>query len=360
MEKLVINPSFWKGRKVFITGHTGFKGSWLSLWLAQLGANVTGYSLEPPTKPALFEDAKVVGVLQRSILGDIRDADTFTEAMQAAKPEVVIHMAAQSLVRESYIDPVGTYTVNVIGTVNLFEAVRKTSGIKVVLNITTDKCYENREWVWSYRENEPMGGHDPYSSSKGCAELISSAYRRSFLQHEGVALATARAGNVIGGGDWAKDRIVPDAMLAFMNKTHFLVRNPAATRPWQHVLEPLSGYIMLCQQLIQYPDAFAESWNFGPSEEDIKPVSSLADILIKNWGEGVSWELDGETHPHEASFLKLDCSKAKAKLNWKPIWNLERALDETVRWYKVWHSEREMHQFSLNQIENYQQERLAQ
>jgi CDP-glucose 4,6-dehydratase len=263
MEKLVIDPSFWKDRKVFITGHTGFKGSWLSLWLTQLGAKVTGFSLKPSTQtstdPILFEDAKVAGVLQQSIYGDIRVADTFTKAIQSSKPEIVIHMAAQPLVRESYIDPVGTYSTNVIGTVNLFEAIRLTPGIKAVLNITTDKCYENKEWVWGYRENESLGGYDPYSSSKACAELVSSAYRRSFFQQEGVALATARSGNVIGGGDWAKDRIIPDAMRAFMDKTSFVVRNPAATRPWQHVLEPLSGYLMLIQQLIQYPDVFAES-----------------------------------------------------------------------------------------------------
>ena len=364
MEKLVIDPSFWKDRKVFITGHTGFKGSWLSLWLTQLGAKVTGFSLKPSTQtsidPILFEDAKVAGVLQQSIYGDIRIADTFTKAIESSKPEIVIHMAAQPLVRESYIDPVGTYSTNVIGTVNLFEAIRITPSIKAVLNITTDKCYENKEWVWGYRESESLGGYDPYSSSKACAELVSSAYRRSFFQQEGIALATARSGNVIGGGDWAKDRIIPDAMRAFMNRTSFVVRNPAATRPWQHVLEPLSGYLILIQQLIQYPDVFAESWNFGPSEEDVHPVSSLADILAESWGKQASWESDQKAHPHEARFLKLDCSKAKTQLNWKPIWKLERAIDETVKWYKAWHSEVEMHQYSLKQIEKYQQEYLSQ
>lgn len=360
MESLVIDPSFWKGRHVFVTGHTGFKGSWLSLWLKLLGANITGYALEPPTNPALFEDAKVAEALQHNIYGDIRDADTFTKAMQNAKPEIVIHMAAQPLVLESYKDPVGTYTTNVMGTVNLFEAIRKISGIKATLNITTDKCYENKEWTWGYREIEPMGGHDPYSSSKGCAELVSSAYRRSFFQQDGVELATARAGNIIGGGDWAKDRIVPDAIRALMNNKTLLVRNPTATRPWQHVLEPLSGYLMLCQQLVKQPNKYAEGWNFGPNEEDAQTVLNVADIIVKNWGEQASWGLDEGTHIHEAHFLKLDCSKAKTQLKWKPIWNLERALNETVQWYKAWHNKADMYKFSLNQIKTYQRERLAQ
>jgi len=356
----VIDPTFWKDRSVFITGHTGFKGSWLSLWLKNLNANVTGYALESPTNPALFEDAMVSSALQKSIYGDIRDSALFTNAMQDAKPEIVIHLAAQPLVRDSYTDPVRTYTTNVMGTVNLFEAIRQTPSIMAVLNITTDKCYENREWDWSYREVDPMGGHDPYSSSKGCAELVSSAYRRSFFQEKGVELATARAGNVIGGGDWAKDRIIPDAMRALIDNKTLLVRNPAATRPWQHVLEPLSGYLMLCQQLIQHPDVFAESWNFGPNEEDAQPVSNLASIIVKKWGDHASWGLDKGEHPHEAHSLKLDCSKAKTQLKWQPIWKLERALDETVQWYKAWHNKVNMHQFSLNQIETYQQEHLKQ
>ena len=357
----MIDPAFWKGRRVFITGHTGFKGSWLSLWLKQLGASVTGYALDPPSSPSLFEDAGVFNSLQKNIHGDIRDVDLFNKSMQDASPEIVIHMAAQSLVRDSYTDPVSTYSTNVMGTVNLFEAIRKTSSVRAVLNITTDKCYENQEWDWGYREIEPMGGYDPYSSSKGCAELISSAYRRSFFQQESVALATARAGNVIGGGDWAKDRIIPDAMRSFMDKTPLLVRNPMATRPWQHVLEPLSGYIILCQKLVEQPQEFAEGWNFGPNEEDVQPVSILADIIVKNWGNQASWGFDeGEVHPHEARALKLDCSKAKTQLKWKPIWTLERSLSETVQWYKAWHNKLDMHQFSLNQIKAYQQEHLAQ
>ena len=356
---MVVEASFWKGRKVFITGHTGFKGSWLSLWLQQLGAKVTGYSLEAPTSPSIYESAKVSLAIEKSITGDIRDAQLFTNSMQQAAPEIIIHMAAQSLVRDSYSDPVGTYATNVMGTVNMLEAARNTPSVKAILNITTDKCYENKEWLWGYRENEPMGGYDPYSSSKACAELVSSAYRNSFLHNDGIALATARAGNVIGGGDWAKDRIVPDAMHAFMENKSLSVRNPIATRPWQHVLEPLSGYLILCQQLIEKPESFAESWNFGPNDEDAQPVSILADIMAHSWGDDAQWNVDKDVHPHEARYLKLDCSKAKNLLKWKPIWNLERALNETVQWYKAWHHKNEMQEFTINQIKVYQQEHLA-
>lgn len=355
----MIDVSFWQNRKVFITGHTGFKGSWLSLWLQQLGAKVTGYSLESPTTPSIFESAKVSAVIEKSITGNICDAKLFISAMQQAKPEIIIHMAAQSLVRDSYTDPVGTYATNVMGTVNMLEAVRNTPSVKAVLNITTDKCYENKEWIWGYRENEPMGGHDPYSSSKACAELISSAYRNSFLDNEGIALATARAGNVIGGGDWAKDRIVPDAMRAFMDNESLLIRNPIATRPWQHVLEPLSGYIMLCQKLIEQPENFSEGWNFGPDDEGAQPVSILADTMVRCWGNDAQWMVDNNEHPHEARYLKLDCSKAKNLLKWKPIWCLERALDETVQWYKAWHQNKEIQRFTLEQIKLYQEEHLT-
>jgi CDP-glucose 4,6-dehydratase len=356
MENMGVDSDFWKGKKVFLTGHTGFKGSWLTLWLHQLGAVVTGYALQSPTEPSLFEDANIVDLLLQNILGDIRDGALLTRKMQKAAPEIVIHMAAQSLVRESYIDPVETYAANVMGTVNVLEAARNTYSVKAILNITTDKCYENREWVWGYRENEPMGGHDPYSSSKGCAELVSLAYRRSFLQPAGIALATARAGNVIGGGDWAKDRIVPDAMRAFMNRKILKVRNPLSTRPWQHVLEPLTGYLMLCQQLIEHPESFSDAWNFGPNDADAQPVSRLADIMTKNWGQGAGWQLDAGAHPHEANYLKLDCSKAKSHLKWRPIWNLSRALEETVQWYKARHNRIDMNEFSIQQIASYQKE----
>lgn len=356
MANMVINPIFWKGRKVLMTGHTGFKGGWLSLWLNRLGAKITGYALEPPTSPALFEDAQINTVLQDSHIGDICDLEKLTKVMQSVDPEIVIHLAAQPLVRHSYTDPLGTYSTNVMGAVNLFEAVRNTSSVKAVLNITTDKCYKNREWVWGYREDEPMGGHDPYSSSKGCVELISDSYRNSFLQKIGIGLGTARAGNVIGGGDWAKDRIVPDAIRAFIKKEPLLVRNPLSTRPWQHVLEPLSGYIILAQQLFENPEAFSEGWNFGPNDDDAQPVSVLADIMVKNWSDQSEWRLDEGGQPHEANYLKLDCSKAKAKLKWYPIWNIDRALEETVRWYRAWHDRSNMHKFTMKQIEIYQHE----
>ena len=355
----MIDLNFWQDRNVFITGHTGFKGSWLSLWLGQLGARVTGYALEAPTKPSMFQVSNVDDSLVKSINGDIRDAIVLTSAMLEAEPEIVIHMAAQSLVRDSYSDPVATYSTNVMGTVNLLEAVRKSSSVKAVLNITSDKCYENKEWIWGYRENEAMGGHDPYSSSKGCAELVSSAYRRSFLQQADIALATARAGNVIGGGDWAKDRIVPDAIRAFIEKQTLIVRNPAAVRPWQHVLEPLSGYLMLCQQLVNHPEGYTVGWNFGPNDEDVQPVSTLADIMTRSWAGNAHWQLGDGAHPHEAQSLKLDCTRAKALLKWKPVWNLDRALDETVQWYKSWHHQKDMHEFTLRQIQIYQQEHIS-
>ena len=350
----MINPSFWKGRRVFITGHTGFKGSWLVMWLNHMGSEVFGYGLEPPTQPSIFHEAKVSMALSENLYADICDKDTFKLAMQSAKPEVVIHMAAQSLVRDSYADPVRTYATNVMGTVNLLEAVRQTQSVKAVLNITSDKCYQNKEWVWGYREIDPMGGYDPYSSSKGCAELISSAYRQSFLRDKSVALATARAGNVIGGGDWAKDRIVPDAIRAFISGKSLMVRNPMAIRPWQHVLEPLSGYLMLCQQLIQQPMVFSQAWNFGPNDDDAKPVSVIADTMVRQWGHDARWRLDEGAHPHEARYLKLDCSKAKSELRWQPLWGLESVLDATVRWYKAWHKNADMHEFTLQQIQAYQ------
>jgi len=350
-----MNPKFWEGKSVFLTGHTGFKGGWLSLWLHKLGAKVTGLSLDPPNESSFFRDAAISQALISDIRGDIRDLNLFSQAMKKSQPDIVIHMAAQPLVRDSYNDPVGTYATNVMGTVHLFEAVRCTSSVKAVLNITTDKCYENNEWVWGYRENESMGGHDPYSSSKGCAELVSSAYRRSFLAEERIAVATARAGNVIGGGDWAKDRIVPDAMRAFISKKSLIVRNPNAVRPWQHVLEPLAGYLQLCQQLTENPTHFSEGWNFGPGEGDAQPVKNLADVLVHNWGEGAQWQQNSDSYqPHEANYLKLDCSKAKMHLGWRPQWSLELALEQSVAWYKAWHQREDMFEFSMNQIESYQ------
>lgn len=352
----MIDKSFWKERRVLITGHTGFKGGWLCLWLNQLGAKVSGYSLDPPDEPSFFDEARVASTLDQNIHGDIRDSESFSQAILDVNPEIVIHMAAQTLVKESYINPKLTYSTNIMGTVNLFEGIRKAPSVKVVLNITSDKCYENMETDLGYTEFDPMGGYDPYSSSKGCSELISNAYRKSFFQKENIALATARAGNVIGGGDWAKNRIIPDAIRAFLNNKVLLLRNPGATRPWQHVLEPLLGYIILCQKLMAQPKEFSEGWNFGPNNKDIACVSMVIDIMIKSWGDKATWKVDDGFHPHEASLLVLDCLKANNKLHWNPIWNLERSVTETIQWYKAWNSNKDMHEFSINQIKYYQKE----
>lgn len=353
-----MTPEFWKGRKVFLTGHTGFKGSWLSLWLQHLGAELTGYALPAPTDPSLFEAAGVQRGM-RSIIGDIRDLAGLSEAMRAAAPEVVIHMAAQPLVRASYEDPVETYSTNVMGTVHMLEAVRRTPSVRAVVNVTTDKCYDNREWVWGYRENEPMGGYDPYSSSKGCAELVTSAYRNSFFpaarhaQH-GVALASARAGNVIGGGDWAKDRLIPDILAAFGRREAVVIRNPDATRPWQHVLEPLRGYLQLAERLCSGGPAFAEAWNFGPHPEDARPVSWIADRLASMWGDGARWQTVAGEHPHEANYLRLDISKAGARLGWHPSLRLHEALALIIEWARAWQGRADVRALTLQQISSYQ------
>lgn len=354
-----MNQGFWRGKRVLMTGHTGFKGSWLSLWLQSMGAQVVGYAIAPPTKPSLFEVAEV-GKGMTSIIGDIRDLEKLRAVFAEYKPEIVIHMAAQPLVRYSYIEPVETYSTNVMGTVNLLEAVRSTPSVKAVVNITSDKCYENREWVWGYRENEAMGGFDPYSSSKGCAELVASAYRNSYFhpdkyQQHGVAIASARAGNVIGGGDWAGDRLIPDILRAITEGKPVNIRSPHAIRPWQHVLEPLSGYLQLAQKLYEEGTAYAEGWNFGPSDEDAKPVQWIVERLTKAWGEGASWVLDGGgDHPHEAHYLKLDCSKAKVRLDWHPRWHLDETLDSIIRWNKQWLAGENMKKVSLQQIVDYQ------
>jgi CDP-glucose 4,6-dehydratase len=354
MESLVINASFWHGRRVFLTGHTGFKGSWLSLWLHNLGANVTGFSLESPTNPCLFKDANVSSILERNILGNVCNASKLAKAMQDSSPEIVIHMAAQSLVQESYVAPYETFNTNVMGTVNLLEAVRKTPSVKVVLNVTSDKCYENIETDQAYKENNRMGGYDPYSSSKGCAELISSAYRKSFLNSEGIALATARAGNVIGGGDWASNRIIPDAIRAFTNNKKLEIRSPLSTRPWQHVLEPLSGYLRLCESMLNNPEKYSEGWNFGPGNDSVESVATLVDILVDCWGEGVGWFKSSDLHPHEAKILKLDSKKAKNELGWTSRWTLKIALNETALWYKQWQKGKDMNTFTINQIKKYE------
>lgn len=352
-----MNQDFWRGKRVLMTGHTGFKGSWLSLWLQSMGAQVVGYAHAPPTVPSLFEVAEVSKDMT-SIIGDIRDLEKLRSVFAEHKPEIVIHMAAQPLVRYSYIEPVETYSTNVMGTVNLLEAVRSTPSVKAVVNITSDKCYENREWEWGYRENEAMGGFDPYSSSKGCAELVTAAYRNSYFhpdkyQQHGVAIASARAGNVIGGGDWAGDRLIPDILRAITEGKPVNIRNPHAIRPWQHVLEPLSGYLQLAQKLYEEETAYAESWNFGPNDEDVKPVQWIVEKLTESWGEGASWVLDGGDHPYEAHYLKLDCSKAKARFDWHPRWHLEDTLSAIIEWHQALRDDKNMRTLSLQQIKQY-------
>ena len=348
-----MSAAFWRGKRVFLTGHTGFKGGWLSLWLAELGAEVHGYALAPPTEPNFFSVAGLGQRLVASTLADIRDAATLERAMQAARPEVVLHLAAQPLVRHSYAEPVETFAVNVMGTVNLLEAVRKTPGVRAVVNVTTDKCYENREWVWPYRENEALGGHDPYSSSKACSELATAAWRRSFLDAAGVRVASARAGNVIGGGDWAADRLVPDFLRALDGGRPLVVRSPQATRPWQHVLEPLSGYLMLAERLCADGGDFAEAWNFGPDEADARPVQWIVDTLCARL-PGAAWQRDAAPQPHEAHTLRLDSAKAHARLGWRPRWNLPRALAATLDWHQAWKAGADMADLSLRQIRAYE------
>lgn len=352
-----MDRDFWKGRKVFVTGHTGFKGVWLCIWLDSLGADVTGYALDPPTEPNLF-DLSGIGSRITSLRGDVRDLESLSRSVRDASPEIVIHMAAQPLVRDSYLDPVTTYATNVMGTVNLLEAVRKASGIRAVLNVTTDKCYENREWIWGYRENEPMGGYDPYSNSKACSELVTSAYRSSFFNPDGyrshgVALASARAGNVIGGGDWARDRLVPDIVRALEANEKVHIRNPHAIRPWQHVLEPLSGYLLLAQRLWEDGPRYVGGWNFGPYDEDARSVEWIVKEMCGKWGTGAGYEVAAGEHPHEARFLKLDCTKARVELGWRPRWNLEKSLERVVSWARAHTSGEDLCRVCLEQIDEY-------
>ena len=340
-----------------MTGHTGFKGSWLSLWLQQLGAEVCGFALDPPTEPSLFEVASVARGMQ-SVIGNICDPQKLQQAMQSFGPEIVLHLAAQSIVRRSYEDPVGTYATNVVGTANVLEAVRACASVRAVVIITTDKCYENKEWIWAYRENDRLGGHDPYSNSKACAELVVSSYRNSFFSPEhypehAVALASARAGNVIGGGDWAQDRLIPDIMRAFVRHEVTQIRNPHAVRPWQHVLEPLRGYLLLAEQLYQHGVPFAEAWNFGPEYSDARSVQWIVEKLAAAWGPTARWEVDATQHPHEAQMLKLDWSKAAHRLDWQPALHLEETLQLTGDWYRAWNSRTEMRSFTCSQIEQY-------
>lgn len=346
-------PAFWQNKRVLVTGHTGFKGSWLSLWLQSMGANVCGLALTPPTSPALFDIAGVAEHMAHHVV-DIRDYEQVHAVMAGFQPEIIFHMAAQPLVRLSYQQPVETYATNVMGTVHVLEAARHVGSVKAIVNITTDKCYENREWAWGYREDEPMGGHDPYSNSKGCAELVSSAYRKSFLQQAGIAMATVRAGNVIGGGDWALDRLVPDILRALQNGQPVAIRNPHAIRPWQHVLEPLSGYLLLAERLYQHGQQDAEGWNFGPRDEDAQPVQWIVEKLCEAWGNHATWTLQAGDHPHEANYLKLDISKARQRLSWTPRWPLQTALQHIAEWHKAWLDGQDMRAMCLKQINLYQ------
>ena len=350
--------NFWKDKRVLVTGHTGFKGSWLSLWLQEKGVNVIGYSLPPPTKPSLFEVAGISDGMT-SIIGDVRDFDQIKDVISEHHPEIVFHMAAQSLVRRSYLDPIETYTTNVMGTVNVLEAVRHSDNVSVLVNITSDKCYENNEWCWGYRESDRMGGHDPYSSSKGCAELITAAYRRSYSCNENnptprVSIATARAGNVIGGGDWGADRLIPDIMKAVLENRPVVIRYPNAIRPWQHVLEPLRGYLLLAERMWEDGASFSEAWNFGPNNEDAKPVSWLAGCLTSLWGSDARWEMDSDQHPHEANYLKLDCSKANTLLDCLPKLDLPTALEWIVEWYRAYQRGKDVRKVTEAEIERYE------
>jgi len=354
----MVNPGFWKAKTVLVTGHTGFKGGWLSLWLQRLEATVVGYALDANTTPSLFRAARVDQGMH-SIIGDVCDPVRLEAVLSDHRPEVIFHMAAQPLVRYSYAHPVETYATNVMGTAHLLEAVRKTPGVRVVVVVTSDKCYENREWLWGYRENDALGGYDPYSSSKAGAELVTAAYRTSFFHsseyaRHGVAVASARAGNVIGGGDWAEDRLVPDFFRATQRGEPLFVRNPSAVRPWQHVLEPVAGYLFLAQKLWTEGPDHSEAWNFGPNDESAQSVETVVRTLSRLWGGEARWHSDASaTHPHETRYLKLDCSKAKTKLGWHPRWNLQTALASTAAWYKAHQAGTDMRTFSVNQICNY-------
>ncbi|MDD0816584.1 CDP-glucose 4,6-dehydratase [Curvibacter sp. HBC28] len=353
MEDLV-NPSFWAGKRVFITGHTGFKGSWLCLWLSTLGARVSGYALAPSTTPNLFEAAAVAQGLAQHTLGDIRDPAALRAALAQAQPDLVLHLAAQPLVPRSYEDPLETWSTNVMGTAQVLEAVRQQAGVRAVLVVSSDKCYENREWAWGYRESDPMGGHDPYSASKGATELVVASYRRSFLAAQGIALGSARAGNVIGGGDWTPTRLVPDVLAAFAAGRPVTLRQPGAIRPWQHVLEPLRGYLALAQKLYEEGPPWAEGWNFGPQPSDARTVAWVVGQLAQAWGPDAAWAVESGAQAHEAHTLKLDCSQAHSRLGWQPRWSAATALQHTLSWYRAWQAGADMRQHSLAQINEFE------
>jgi CDP-glucose 4,6-dehydratase len=355
MEGVGLTPAFWRGRRVFLTGHTGFKGSWLALWLQALGAQVRGFALAPPSQPSLFELARV-GEGMESLRGDIRDLAALQRALAAQRPEIVIHMAAQSLVRVSYRDPVETYQTNVLGTVHVLEAVRQAGGVQAVVVVTSDKCYENRERGEAYREDDPMGGHDPYSSSKGCAELVTSAYRRSYFSATDGAVArvaSVRAGNVIGGGDWAAERLVPDVVRALGADAPLAVRNPEAVRPWQYVLEPLAGYLILAEALCREGATCAEAWNFGPDADDLRTVRELLERLARVWGRPLRWVPVAAPQPHEARLLMLDSRKARERLGWRPRTSLAQALEHTAAWYQSYWDGADLQEASLRALQRY-------
>ncbi len=350
--------NIWRGKRVFVTGHTGFKGGWLALWLASKGAVVRGYALDPSTEPSLFTEARI-GTVIEDIRGDIRNSATLEPALRDFAPEVVFHMAAQPLVRYSYEDPIGTYETNVIGTARVLDAVRRTPSVRAVVSVTTDKCYENKEWLWGYRETDPLGGYDPYSSSKACAEIVSAAYRQSYfpaakLADHGCAIATGRAGNVIGGGDWSLDRLIPDLVRGFLAGEPVRIRRPQAIRPWQHVLEPLHGYMLLAERLLTRDPRYATAFNFGPADDDAQPVGWIVERMTKFWGGTASWVLDPDPGVHEAGYLKLDASRARTELGWQPRLRLEQALLWLVDWYKAWQGGADMNAFTLEQIKSYE------
>jgi len=348
----MLNKDFWNNKTIFLTGHTGFKGGWLAHWLHELGSTVHGYSLAPPSQPNFFIETNAVDRLASSSYGDLRDFDSLVMALNKAKPDIIFHMAAQSLVRESYVSPIETFSTNIMGTVNLLEASRKVASVKAIINVTTDKCYENMEWHWPYRENDRLGGYDPYSASKACAEIVSSAYRKSFMQELSIHLATVRAGNVIGGGDWATDRLIPDFLRAYDAGKEMRIRFPDAIRPWQHVLEPLSGYLRLAECLYLGGEGFSNSWNFGPDGKSAKPVKYIIETLSKLVPD-FKYEIESDAQPHEAGLLMLDSSKAKAYLDWEPSWDLDLALKKTMEWHLAWRNNEDMAEVTSRQIVEY-------
>lgn len=349
----MINKNFWNNKKVFLTGHTGFKGSWLAMWLKSMGVNLKGYSLSPEDKINLFEKASIENNMISEI-GDIRDYNRLYNSIIDFKPEILIHMAAQPIVRKSYEDPIDTYSTNVMGTINILESARACPSLKSIVIVTSDKCYENKETQNPYKENEPMGGHDPYSSSKGCCELLINSYRRSFFNdNNSSGLASVRAGNVVGGGDWSKDRLIPDILKSFKKNESVIIRNPSAIRPWQHVLDCLSGYLVLTEKLYFNNEKFSGAWNFGPNINDCKPVEWIVEKMISVSGKNIDWVLDKKSNPHEANTLILDNNKSKKFLKWKPKWNIEESITKIIEWHKKNLNDENINEMCLSQINDY-------